>query len=145
MIRRMLMTALAGTLALAACSGCSGGADALRERLAPCPGSPNCVSSLADDRHGIAPLRMSGNTVSVMNRLKAVIESMPGVDIVSVDGAYLHAVFSSRIFGFRDDLECLYVESEGRVHIRSASRLGYWDFGVNRRRIELLRERIAER
>jgi len=115
-------------------------------RLMGCPGPDNCVSSEADtpDRR-VAPLTASGPTDEVMARLARVIESMENGEVAQQHGNYLRAVFTSRLWRFRDDLECLYDQQTGRIEVRSASRVGYSDFGANRKRVERLREILAER
>ena len=115
-------------------------------RLMGCPGPDNCVSTEADtpDRR-IDPLAASGPVDEVMDRLAGVIGSMEGAEVVERRGNYLRAVFTSRLWRFRDDLECLYDQEAGRIEVRSASRVGYSDFGVNRKRVERLREMLAGR
>lgn len=103
-------------------------------RLRPCPGSPNCVSSEAPalDLEPFAPADEDG-----WERLREVIVSQGG-SIVAEEGGYVHATFRSRLFGFVDDLECRM--DGGVIHVRSASRTGWWDLGANRRRVERLRK-----
>jgi uncharacterized protein (DUF1499 family) len=114
-------------------------------RLMGCPGPDNCVSSEADnpDRR-VAPLTASGPVDEVMARLARAIGSMGG-EVVQMRGNYLRAVFTSGLWRFRDDLECLYDREAGRIEVRSASRVGYSDLGVNRKRVEQLKEILAER
>ena len=101
--------------------------------LAPCPSSPNCASSEAGtpDKKRVEPL--SGD---VWAQLPAAIEALGGVVTVSEEG-YLAAEFTSQSFKFVDDLE--FRRDEDSVHVRSASRVGYSDRGVNKARIETLR------
>ncbi|MEZ7196639.1 DUF1499 domain-containing protein [Pseudodesulfovibrio karagichevae] len=115
-------------------------------RLMDCPDADNCVSSEAGnpDRR-VAPLAASGPVDEAMARLAEVVGSMEGGKVAEVRGNYLHAVFTSRLWRFRDDLECLYDRGTGRVEVRSASRVGYSDFGVNRKRVERLREMLNGR
>jgi uncharacterized protein (DUF1499 family) len=115
-------------------------------RLMGCPGPDNCVSSEAEnpDRR-VAPLAAAGPVDQVMARLSGAIGSMGGGEVVQVRGNYLRAVFTSRLWRFKDDLECLYDQGTGRVEVRSASRVGYSDFGVNRKRVERLRDVWTER
>ena len=115
-------------------------------KLAGCPGPDNCVSSQAvePDRR-IAPLAADGPEAEVMDRLARAIAGMDGGEVAVRRGNYLRAVFTSRFWRFRDDLECLYDREAGRIEVRSASRVGYSDFGVNRKRVERLRERLADR
>jgi len=113
-------------------------------RLAPCPDRPNCVSSQATDaRHAIAPLAFRGDAAAAQTALATAIRAMPRHLLAAQQPGYLHAEFSSAIMGFVDDAEFV-VDGQARiVHVRSAARLGYSDFGVNRRRIETLREAFA--
>jgi uncharacterized protein (DUF1499 family) len=107
-------------------------------RLAPCPDSPNCVSSFEDsESHGIAPLQAD------LDSIEAVLVQMERTNIVQQRGNYLYAEFTSRLMGFVDDVEFLYDPDSGLTHVRSASRLGYSDLGANRNRIEAIRERLV--
>jgi uncharacterized protein (DUF1499 family) len=104
-------------------------------RFAPPPKSPNCVSSRADaaDRvHHIAPL--SGADLAAV---KAVVAGMPRTRIKEEADGYLHVIFTSGLFRFKDDVQ---FEQEGDVvHVRSASRVGFGDLGANRKRVEAIR------
>ena len=107
-------------------------------RFAPCRRSPNCVSSQADpsDReHYIAPLRAS------MEEIRKAVESLPRTRIVLAHANYLYAEFRSKLLGYVDDVEFFF--DGALIQVRSASRLGRRDFGVNRKRIEALRRLIA--
>lgn len=74
-----------------------------------------------------------------MQRLKSLITSMNGITIITSSDDYLHAECKTPIIGFIDDLEFYWSESEKICHVRSASRIGYHDLGVNRRRVEKIR------
>ena len=112
--------------------------------LAPCPDRPNCVSSRATDaRHAIAPLAFDGRADDAWRRLVATIGTMPGARVVRDDGRYLHAEFASATLGFVDDVELVLDAAARVIHVRSAARLGRYDFGVNRARIEALRSSVA--
>jgi uncharacterized protein (DUF1499 family) len=79
-----------------------------------------------------------------MPRLKEIINSMPGSNIVREEDRYLHAEFRSALFRFIDDVE-FYLDAEnGIIHVRSASRVGYWDLGVHRRRVEAIRSKLSK-
>ncbi len=120
-------------------SGPSRGAGA-GESLPPCPEAPNCVSSLAaDGRHRVEPFGINGSPSEAMALLGQVIQGMPRAKVTFASGRYLQAEFRT-ILGFVDDLACVVDEGKGVIQIRSASRVGYWDVGVNRRRVEKLRE-----
>lgn len=111
-------------------------------RLLPCPSTPNCVSSQAsDEEHRVAPLAYSGSVDNAMNRLTAIIRSLPRTSVITDTGAYIHVEFTSSIFRFVDDVEFLADGSAGVIHVRSVSRLGTSDLGVNRKRVEEIRNR----
>jgi uncharacterized protein (DUF1499 family) len=111
-------------------------------KLAACPESPNCVSShLTDETHRIDPLPYAGSGADALARLSAIVRSLPRTTIVTEKPDYLHAECTSRIFRFVDDVEFLADDRAKVIHVRSASRLGSSDLGVNRKRIELIRSR----
>ena len=113
-------------------------------RLAPCPGSPNCVSSRATDAtHAIEPLKFTGDPAAAMQRLRTIIEKLPRTRIIESRADYLYAEFQTALLGFVDDVE---FQADGTmIHARSASRLGYSDLGVNRKRIEEIRAAFEQR
>lgn len=112
-------------------------------RLAPCPGTPNCVASqAADASHAIAPLRYRGDPTAAMRRLADAAAGLPGARVVTARPDYLHVEYVSRVMGFVDDLEAV-PGASGVIDVRSASRVGRSDFGVNRERVEALRSAFA--
>lgn len=116
-------------------------------RLAPCPAKPNCVSSQAapaDATHYVAPLAFTIDPRLAWDTLRELIATTERASIVAEREGYLHAEFTSRLLGFVDDLECVLDERARVIHVRSASRLGYSDFGVNRARVEALRARLRD-
>ena len=113
-------------------------------RLAACPGRPNCVSSQASDAaHAVAPFVYAGDAAAAMARLASLIEGQEGATITARRAEYLHAEYRSKLMGFVDDLELFADRAAGVIHVRSASRLGYSDLGVNRARVEALRNAYA--
>lgn len=115
--------------------------------LRPCPDTPNCVSSQApagDTQHAIAPLRFTGDGRASWERLRRALGSMPRTRIVEDTGEYLRAEATSLVFRFVDDLECLLDRDASVIHVRSASRVGHGDLGVNRRRVERLRALLGD-
>lgn len=113
--------------------------------LAPCPGSPNCVSSSASDvRHAIAPIAFSGPPEPALERLVAVAAAQPGARLITHRPDYAHLEFVSARMGFVDDVEFRVQDAPGRIEVRSASRLGYSDLGANRRRIESIRRAFEQ-
>lgn len=112
--------------------------------FADCPVRPSCVSSVAGDAvHRIEPLHYEGDRLQAQARLVAALESMPGSHIEEERAEYLHVVFVTPKMRFRDDLELL-IEPDGQIQVRSISRFGYEDLGVNRARVEELRQRLAQ-
>lgn len=113
-------------------------------RLAPCPPSPNCLSSQADPTdalHYMTPLRFQGSPAEVQQRLAALLRRSVGATLVAEGPDYLHAEFKVPLVPFVDDVEFLLDEQAGLIHLRSASRVGQGDLGVNRRRVQSLRQR----
>ncbi len=116
---------------------------AVAGRLAACPESPNCVCSQCDprDRHFIKPLALTeGPLDRQFRKLAKVVAELPRAIIVEQTETYLHAEFRSRL-GFIDDVEFLLNADDQLIHVRSASRTGWYDFGVNRKRIEQIRRK----
>ncbi len=114
--------------------------------LAPCPSSPNCVSSDAHDPgHAIAPLELAVSRDQAWEAAVAAVSELPRTAIVTRQDGYLHAECQSAVFGFVDDLELELRAPEQIIAVRSASRLGYGDLGVNRRRVEGLRQELRRR
>ncbi len=121
-------------------SSCAGQREMIKDDMT-CPDSPNCVSSLASDStHFIAPLTFNDQPEAAMQRLKDAILSEKRVTLVKEQTNYLHAEVRSLIFRFVDDVEFTLVPEQGVFQLRSFSRVGYSDFGVNRRRIERIRQ-----
>jgi len=122
-----------------------GGAPAATGPLKACPKSLNCVSSQAGDpEHAIAPLVYTGNATEAYAQLKKVLSGMKRIKIVAEKEDYLHAEAKSLIFRFVDDVEFYFPANVKIIHVRSASRVGYSDMGVNRKRVEEIRKRFAE-
>ena len=92
-----------------------------------------------NDKHFIKPFEYSDSIENARQKLIDILEKSRGVRLVKIESDYLHAEFRSPIFRFVDDVEFYFPDDEAIIHVRSASRLGYYDFGVNRRRAERLR------
>lgn len=113
--------------------------------LAPCPETPNCVSSLAEDAtHRIEPLPLHGTPEEAIQRLQRIIERMPRAEVTEAGPTWLNATFRSLVFRFVDDLELAVDPDAGVIHVRSAARVGRSDLGVNRRRVETIRRRYRQ-
>lgn len=114
-------------------------------RLAPCPRSPNCVATQSgDEKQRMSPFPFRDSPAEAMARLKRIVRAMPRARVVTATDDYLHAEFTSALFRFVDDVEFLIDRDARAVHFRSASRAGYSDLGVNRRRMEEIRERFCQ-
>jgi uncharacterized protein (DUF1499 family) len=129
--------------------GCSGNKTEHHNRESSgsldCPDSPNCVSSLAKDpKHRIEPFKLKKDHKTGWAIVQKTVGSMPRTKIVSSDNHDIHAECRSMIFRFVDDLMLHLIPSNGIIHIRSASRTGYSDLGVNRRRVESLRKKLRD-
>lgn len=113
----------------------------VNDKLSACPASPNCVSSDATDGdHWVAPMRLRVDVATGWQKLQIALMSLPRITFVTRSDGYLHAEARSLIFRFVDDVEFHLRSEKGEIAVRSASRVGYSDLGVNRRRVENLRE-----
>ena len=114
-------------------------------QLAKCPTSPNCVCSERDSEKGyIEPITYTGDSDQAWSAFRQAIESTGGTVEKDEDG-YLWASYRSLIFRFIDDVECRLDTDTNTIHIRSAARSGYSDFGVNRKRVEQIRSEYQQR
>lgn len=132
-------------------TACSGGKSTImlgidNQKLALCPSTPNCVcSDASDSQHRIEPLRLREAAEDAWREVQSRAAALPGAKIVTAESDYLHVECRSKVFGFVDDLELHLRRQEGIIAVRSAARLGYFDFGVNRKRVEQLRSELSAR
>lgn len=114
-------------------------------RLRRCPASPNCVcSEYLEDDHSIEPLAITEFPTEAWDRLLRILDEQPRTTIISRSDEYLLAHVRTRFFRFLDELE-FRLDGPGRkIHVRSASRIGYSDLGTNRKRVEAIRKRFLE-
>ena len=127
--------------------GCSGARPAslgvTNGKLSPCPDAPHCVSSQsADEAKRMEPFPYTTSMPEAREKILTVLRSMKRTKIISVEDTYLHAECRSAIFRYVDDVEFYFDDEKKLIHFRSSSRLGYYDTGVNRRRIEKIREKF---
>lgn len=117
-------------------------------KLRPCPSTPNCVSSTAaDEKHFIEPMLISASPDDIRDIILKTLDEFSRVKVTEMQADYIHAEFTSLIFRFVDDVEFYFPKSESdvvRVDIRSSSRVGRSDLGVNRKRMEAIRKKIGE-
>ncbi len=130
-------------------TGCSGKVPTLgveNGQLMPCPTSSNCVSSQAKgQKNYIEPLRITGNSLSAKSLILKSIDEWSRAQIIVAEDHYIRSEFTSTLFRFVDDVEFYFPDTklnETIIHVRSASRVGIFDFGVNRKRIEKIRMKI---
>ena len=120
-------------------------------RLKPASATDNSVTSQATlypnhpqrQRAGIAPLPLRGDGPATLAKIKSVVASMDGAKIVKSEPDYLYAQYTTRLMKFVDDVEFWYDPAAGVIQVRSASRVGKGDMGVNRKRIEAVRAALA--
>ena len=113
--------------------------------LRPCPQKPNCVSSVNSEKSRFfAPLHYSGSAKAARARLLKVLDSLKGAHVVTSDEHYIHAEFMTSIFKFVDDVELLIDENTQTIQLKSASRVGSYDFGTNRKRLNKIRDLYEE-
>jgi len=135
----VLFLILAVLLTVLSCASNPPKAQLVDGRLRACPNSPNCVSSESDSASSrIEPLTFQGPPEKAWSDLKETIRELGGKIQEEHDG-FLWTTFTSRVFRFVDDVEFKMVSTEGMIHVRSGSRVGYSDLGVNRRRVEKMR------
>ena len=117
-------------------------------RLTPPKRTPNNVNSQidksADPEHYIEPLRYTGDARQAWAALRKVVDGMDRVMVIKSEPNYLYAEFSTKLMRYVDDTEFYLDEKAGAIQVRSASRLGRSDFGVNRKRIESIRAKLAQ-
>lgn len=112
-------------------------------QLTKCPDKPNCVSSfLNDEKQYIKPIIIKGVRLEIKNNMVKIVNELKNSKVTVTENSYIRAEFSSKVFGFVDDVEFYFPKTKSKnttIHIRSGSRIGYSDFNVNRDRIEKIR------
>jgi uncharacterized protein (DUF1499 family) len=139
--QRIICTAIgAATLLLGACTSPPTQPTAA-ENLAPCGSFPNCVSSVNDSASSyVKPLH---STQKQWLELKQWINKQAGWELIIDDANFLHVVVTTPTLGFKDDLQLLFISQQQLIHVRSSSRLGIGDMGVNAKRVEALRQQLT--
>lgn len=118
-----------------------GGLGIVDGQLAACPDRPNCVSTFSlSSEHQMDPIPFPGSTDHLVEKLKSIVSQLPRTRVVHQTDNYLHVECRSFWFRFVDDVEFLIDPEQKLIHFRSASRVGYSDLGVNRRRMETLQK-----
>jgi len=145
-MNKQIPAVLAGLILLMGCSGTRPDLGVNNGELVPCPESPNCVNSqAADEEHAIEPLHFTGTGQQAHVRLVQILASEKRTNILTAEKNYIRAEFTSAVFRFVDDVEFYFPDDPGGgtiIHVRSASRIGHSDLGVNRKRIERIRNKF---
>jgi uncharacterized protein (DUF1499 family) len=116
-----------------------------KKKLPPCLDTPNCVSSQATDKlHYIAPFKISGDPRQAWAELRKAIMAHGRISITHETEDTLHAEAISLVLHFVDDVDAILDVEKGLIHIRSASRVGHSDFGVNRKRMDAIRLQLRK-
>lgn len=114
-------------------------------KLKDCPFSPNCVSSQSQSFiHGVRPIEYQSTAVEALQQIKQVMLNMPGCKLVEQEENYLHLEYTTPLCKFVDDVEVCLDDTKHQIHIRSASRVGFWDLETNRRRVSKIRKAFAQ-
>ena len=138
---RACLALACGLVTAAACAGARPDDLGVTEgRLAPCPSSPNCVSSSAsDDEHAIEGFYLSSAPAQAWEAAVNAVAQLPGTEIIEQSEDYLYAESTTKLMRYVDDLELQLRPEEKMIAVRSASRVGHSDMGANRERVEALR------
>lgn len=109
--------------------------------LSPCGSKPNCVCSQGSPAERTVAALPIGNAspVEAFERARDSVESLPRVTLITAESGYARYECCTQLFRFADDVELLLDEAAGVIHVRSSSRVGYSDMGVNRKRVEEIR------
>lgn len=143
-----MMTVLTTAVLLTGCAGFTPQLGVKNGQLTACPISPNCVSSQAKDAlHAVDPLQVTGTQAAVKRSILKVLGDMDRAKIVVSNDDYIAAEFTSQLFRFVDDVEFYFPATTATgaataAQVRSASRLGLSDLGVNRKRVEAIRDQL---
>ncbi|SFJ61422.1 Uncharacterized conserved protein, DUF1499 family [Halobacillus dabanensis] len=106
-------------------------------RLSGCPQTPNCVSTQTNQTDKkMSPLDFAKDLETTKQLVKEVLNQMERTTVVTESENYLHCIVRTKWIKFKDDVEFYFDEDTRTVHFRSASRVGYSDFGVNKKRMK---------
>ena len=113
--------------------------------FAEIPSSPNAVSSQTDvEEKYVEPLPFAGDVVVAKETLKSVLQNIDEIQLEKVSDRYIHAVYTTNLMRYKNDIEFHFDEEARVIHYRSESRVGYSDMGENRKQYEMIREKFAE-
>ncbi|MFB5663364.1 DUF1499 domain-containing protein [Alteribacillus sp. HJP-4] len=115
--------------------------------LPPCPSSPNCITSMcdpSDKKHYVEPILFRGEMEEAKQMIRQIIQENEQASLVRDDTDYIKSIFRTKLLRFIDDVD-FYFGQQGYVHLRSASRMGYFDLGQNRKRAQEIKNAFAEK
>ncbi|MFQ3219845.1 MAG: hypothetical protein ACI8R9_002293 [Paraglaciecola sp.] len=143
-MNRKTQTILIISIFLTGCAGTMSKLGIENGQLRACPSTPNCVNSQAKDKeHFIEPIVITNSPSEAKDHILHILKEFKQSKVKVVEDNYIRAEFTSSILRFVDDVEFYFPDTkEGIIHVRSASRIGYSDLGVNRKRIEQIRSKI---
>jgi uncharacterized protein (DUF1499 family) len=146
-MNKKIIAILINLILMTGCSGTMPNLGMNNTELMPCPKTPNCVSSQAEDeQHFIQPITYKGTQKEAYDRLLQIINSEKRTNILTAQANYIRVEFTSALFRFVDDVEFYFPQQQAGekiIHVRSASRVGSSDFGANRKRIERIRSKFS--
>lgn len=117
----------------------------MEDKLTPCPDSPNCVSTQSEEkRHAMKPLPYLQTREASREKILGILKDMKRTKMIKLTEFYIHVECRTALFRFVDDVEFFLDETTRGIHFRSASRVGYYDFGMNRRRMKRISEKYLE-
>ncbi|OOF10932.1 hypothetical protein BZG82_05745 [Salinivibrio sp. PR5] len=139
----MIRTLTLGLLVALTLTGCSTGDKIMKQPpVTACEDSPNCVSSKdTRPKFALSPFTLTSESVR-FDDIVNTIASLSGATLISQQDSYAHFTFTTPVLRFVDDVEISVHGTE--LTLRSASRIGYYDFGANRRRADAIRQALRD-
>ena len=145
-MNKQIQIVLTSLILLTGCTGTISKLGIENGQLTQCPTTPNCVNSQAKDKkHYIEPILTTGTPLEVKSHILKILNESNSTKIIVTEDNYIRAEFSSKVFHFVDDIEFFFPDTKSKeitIHVRSASRVGHSDLGVNRKRIERIRNKF---
>jgi len=145
-MNKQIQIVLISLLFLTGCAGVRPKLGIENGQLTQCPTTPNCVNSQSKDKkHYIKPILTTGTPLEVKNHVLKILNELKRSKIIVAEDNYIRAEFTSKMFRFVDDVEFYYPDTKSKemvIHVRSASRVGHSDLGVNRKRCEQIRSKF---
>ena len=145
-MNKEILIVLTSVILLTGCTGTMPKLGVENGALVQCPETPNCVNSQAkDEKHFIEPILVTSTPLETKKHILKILSESKRSKNKVVESNYIRAEFTSMVFHFVDDVEFYFPDTQSRemlIHVRSASRVGHSDLGVNRKRIEQIRNKF---